>query len=286
MRAAPYDPRMIALALAAALAAAPVSQLSEDRLDAKIAEVHKLPFPDRVDQLSKLFLGTPYGEFPLGEGGTGPEPQARWRTDKVDCQTFVETVLALANARSVKEAKRVLDDIRYSGDPSFENRNHFTEAQWLPANTSKGYLKDEVPSIDGGAPTETLTLAKSQWSRVPGLKRLANANIPDGKYLVRYLPMDELRQKVKSIEPGSIIFVVREYNPQFVVRISHMGFVIKSPKGWFVRHAATSKEHQVIDEPFGEYIQRMASFSKWKVSGFALAVPVDAALRVSEIAAK
>jgi hypothetical protein len=274
---------MIAFALAALVATGPVSLMSEERLDDKIAETHKLPFPQRVEQLSALFLGTSYGEYPLGDGGTGPEPWPRWRTDKVDCQTFIETVLAMSNARNLKEAKRVLDDIRYEGDPSFETRNHFTESQWLPANTKKGYLRDEVPSIDGGAPTETLTLSRAVWSQVPGLKRLLPANIQDGKFSVRYLPMDELRQKVKSIEPGSIIFVVREYNPQYVVRISHMGFVIKSPKGWFVRHAATTSHRQVIDEPFGEYIQRMSSFSKWKVTGFALAMPVDASLRVSEI---
>ena len=51
-----------------------------------------------------------------------------------------------------------------------------------------------------------------------------------------------------------------------------------------VRHASTSSEHAVIDTPFGEYVEKMSSFKKWKVAGFALAQPVDAALRVSQIA--
>ena len=38
----------------------------------------------------------PYGDYPLGEG-SGVEPQPRWRVDQVDCQTFVETVLAMAD---------------------------------------------------------------------------------------------------------------------------------------------------------------------------------------------
>ena len=273
---------MIAIALAA-LAVAPVAQLSEQQLDANLAAMHRLPFAERIERLTQVFLGTPYGELPLGEG-SGVEPQPRWRVDKVDCQTYVETVLAMANARSVEEAKRILDDIRYNGEPSFENRNHFTEAQWLPVNAQKGYITDEVPALDGRAPTEMLTLIHAQWSKVPALRRLANIhNIPDGKYPVRYLPMDELRSHVKGIASGSIIFVVREHDPNRIVRISHMGFVIKTQNGWVVRHASTGPEHRVIEVPFGEYLEKQSSFRKWKVVGFALAEPVDAALRVSQI---
>lgn len=269
-------------ALVAVLLASPVSQLSDADLSARLAQVHALPFPERIDRLTGMFLGTPYGELPLGDG-SGPENWGRWRTDKVDCQTFVETVLAMANARSLPEAKAILDDIRYNGAPSFENRNHFTEAQWLPVNLGKGYFTDETPAIDGRAPTETLTLVHAKWSQVPVLRRLANINnIPDGKYNVRYLPLDELRARVKSIVPGSIIMVVREYDPNRVVRISHMGFVVKTDKGWMVRHASTGPEHAVIEVPLGEYVEKMSSFKKWKVVGFALAQPVDGPARLAD----
>ena len=275
---------MTAALIAALLSTAPVISMSEQQLDAKISQAHSLPFPERLEALSKMFLGVPYGELPLGDG-TGPEPGPRWRVDAVDCQTYVETVLAMANATGLDQAKAVLTDIRYAdGKPSFQNRNHFTEAQWIPANTEKGYFTDEVPSIDGRAPTETLTLRKDQWGRVPGLKRLIRANIPDGKYMVRYLPMNELRKYVKSIVPGTIIMVVREGAPDKVVRISHMGFVIKGGNGWTVRHATTGSQHAVIDEPFGEFVAKQNEYKKWKVIGFAMALPVDASLRVSQLA--
>jgi hypothetical protein len=277
---------MIAALLTATLSSAPVLTLTEPQLDAKIAEAQRLPFTQRIEVLSALFLGVPYTDLPLGDGDQGPEPGPLFRTDGVDCQTYVETVLALANARSLDHAKAILDDIRYAdGKPSFQSRNHFTEAQWLPANLEKGYFTDGVPVIDGRAPTETLTLVHSQWSKVPILRRLAGiSNLPDGKYHVRYLPLDELRSHVKSIESGTIIMVVREYDPNRIVRISHMGFVIKTGKGWMVRHASTGPEHAVIEQPFGEYVGKMSSFKKWKVVGFALALPVDAKLRVSQIA--
>ena len=154
---------MIPALLAALLSSAPVLEMTDPQLDAKIAEAHRLPFPERIDSLSRLFVGVPYTDLPLGDGEQGPEPGPRFRTDGVDCQTYVETVLAMANGRSLDQAKAILDDIRYAdGKPSFQSRNHFTEAQWLPANARKGYLADEVPALDRRAPAETLILDKSQ----------------------------------------------------------------------------------------------------------------------------
>jgi hypothetical protein len=275
---------MVATLISALVAAAPIAGMSSEALDAKIAEVHRTPaFGDRVEALSKLFIGTPYGEFPLGEG-SGIEPQPRWRTDKVDCQTYVETVLAMANARSLDEAKSVLDDIRYQKPPvSFANRNHFTEAQWLPANIDKGYVRDEAISIDGNAPAETLVLHKAQWARVKGLQRLEAADIPEGKFSIRYLPIAQAKRKAASIEPGTILMVVREHDANRVVRVSHMGFVVRGPRGLVVRHASTGAEHAVIDEDFFLFLDKQAEYRKWKVVGVALAMPLDATLRLSQI---
>lgn len=266
------------------LATAPVLSLSEAQLDSTIARTHQRPFPERIAALSRLFVGVPYGEFPLGDGQRPPEPGPLFRTDAVDCQTYVETVLAMANAHSLDQARAILDDIRYAdGQPSFETRNHFTEAQWLPVNSEKGYLVDEVPRLDRRAPAETLELVRSEWSQVPALKRLAPANIPDGKYTVRYLPLDQMTARAKDIVPGSILMVVREPDPSRVVRITHMGFLLKDKRGWVVRHASTGKEHAVVDEPLAEFVERQREFKKWKVVGFALAQPKDASRRVSRI---
>ena len=45
-----------------------MTSLSDQQLDAKIADMHRMPaFPDRIEQLSRLFLGVPYQELPLGD---------------------------------------------------------------------------------------------------------------------------------------------------------------------------------------------------------------------------
>jgi Protein of unknown function (DUF1460) len=273
-------------ALALLIATAPVLEMSDQQLDRAIADAHLVPaISERVERLSSLFVGVPYGDFPLGEG-SGVEPQPRWRVDKVDCQTFVETVLAMANARSLDRARKILDDIRYAGDPprvSFATRNHFTEAQWLPSNTEKGYLREETRTVEPSAEKATLTLRRKQWEKVPALKRLAPAKVPQGDFPIDYLTLDQASKRAASIEPGSVLLVVRRSDPKRVVRVSHMGFVVRKEGRPYVRHASIGEEHRVIDLELGEFLDRQREYKKWPVDGVALFLPLDAQARVTHV---
>jgi hypothetical protein len=277
---------LLALLALPLLAGGPVA-LGDEQLDQTLQELRHVPnMGDRVEMVSKLFLDQPYVYFPLGEGGSGPEPQARFRLDGVDCQTFVETVLALINARNHEHAQAVLDDIRYGKEPfSFATRNHFTEAQWLPALSSKGYLRDAIPSIDGHAPSAELVLERAKWTQVKMLQRLEAAEIPEGRFPIRYLTSAEIRRRAASLEPGSVILVVRDHDPRKVVRVSHMGFLVRSSRGIAVRHAS-SAEKRVVEEPLSSYMSRMSDQSKWKVTGYALWAPLDARVRASQVQPK
>jgi len=70
------------------------------------------------------------------------------------------------------------------------------------------------------------------------------------------------------------------------VRITHMGFVVKTDAGVVVRHASTGTDRAVLDEPLAAFVQRQREFKKWPVVGFALARPLDASRRVSRLAAR
>jgi hypothetical protein len=266
----------------AALLAAP---LGERQLEAAIEEAQRLPaIADRIEQISRIFLGTPYGQYPLGEG-SGVEPQPRWRADMVDCQTYVETVLAMANAKDLAQAKALLDDIRYRATPiSFSSRNHFTEAQWLPANEAKGYLTEETSGIDRDAPSATLVLRREQWSKVKGLERLAPAEIPEGEFPIRYLTLAEARRRAAQIAPGSVMLIVRAPDPQRVVRVSHMALVVLGAKGLVVRHASFGEEKRVIEEGMGAFLDRLSTYRSWPVIGVALLRAVDARSRADAVA--
>jgi hypothetical protein len=272
---------MAALRMLVLLVAAP---FGDRQLENAIEQARRSPaVEDRIEQISRLFLGTPYGQYPLGEG-SDVEPQPRWRADMVDCQTYVETVLAMANAKSLSDAKALLDDIRYRSPPvSFTTRNHFTEAQWLPSNEAKGYLREETTEIDPAAPSATLVLRREQWSKVKGLERLAPADIPEGSFSIRYLPLAEARDRAAQIAPGSVLLIVRAQDPQRVVRVSHMALVVRTPAGLVVRHASFGKEKKVIEEPIGTFLDRLGTYREWPAIGVALARALDAHGRADEV---
>src|SRR5512147_642920 len=113
------------------LAASPeVAASPEPALDAGLAA--RAAGAPRAVWASGLLVGAPYRVSPLGEG-SGIDRDPRFRLDAFDCQTLVETAIALGNARSVAEARVLLDDLRYEGPPDFQHRNHYVEAQWLTA---------------------------------------------------------------------------------------------------------------------------------------------------------
>jgi hypothetical protein len=170
---------------------------------------------------------------------------------------------------------------------SFSTRNHFTEAQWLPSNEKKGYLREITAKVDPRAARTTLVLHREEWSKVPGLKRLAEARIPDGKFPLRYVPLDQAKKLSPRIARGTILLIVRAADPQYVVRVSHMGLVVRDSSGaMVVRHASFGKEHQVIDVPVADFLDHLREFKKWPVAGVALVQPLDASARVAKIAAR
>ena len=187
---------MIALVLATLLAA----PLGDPQLEAAIAEARQKPaIADRIEQISRLFLGTPYGQYPLGEG-SGVEPQPRWRADMVDCQTYVETVRAMANAKDLAQAKVLLTDIRCKAPPmSFSARKSLHRGAVGAGQRGEGYLVEETTGIARAAPAATLVLRREQWSKVKGLERLAPAEIPEGRFPTRYLPLAVARRRAARI---------------------------------------------------------------------------------------
>ena len=122
----------------------------------------------RLLGLRERFLGTPYAHSPLGEG-EGPDPDPRLRLDRVDCLTYVETVMALALSGSVEDVVHVLDSIRYRTRPDYAGRNHLMEAEWLPSNAAKGLVRDVTVQLAGERPAR----AEGDWRRGLGLHHRA-----------------------------------------------------------------------------------------------------------------
>lgn len=266
---------MTLVALAVTLNAAPGPAASLDRILAKMGDI--APGTERTLRASDLLLGLPYELHPLGEG-SGRDPKPRLRLNAFDCQTFVETALALGEAHSAAEVRAALDDIRYAGSPSFAARNHFMMSQWIPSNRTKGYLAEPAAT---GAVAEKVITAGSWKARVtPGIV-LPPERVPLGRFTLPLTSLDGLLARAAEIPSGTLLLVVRADRPSFPDRVTHLGFVVQRGGRTFFRHASDVFE-RVVDEPIEHFVARNRRYA-YPVAGVSLLSIADNSARVARL---
>ena len=152
-----------------------ISNYDPSYFDSVINEIYRelpqrdaLPIAERVELISRRFVGKPYCLGALGEGRDGEFDQSPlYRTDAFDCVTFVNTVLALALSNTLTTFQNKLKHLNYrNGQVAYQKRLHFISADWNPGNAEAGYIKDitrEVATIAGQP--YTVTLAKALIDR-------------------------------------------------------------------------------------------------------------------------
>ncbi len=229
----------------------------------------------RLIENSARFLGTPYLHSPLGEGkGKDSDPLIRF--DAVDCQTFVEETISLSLAHRADEVEPLLVLLRYSKEATFNERNHLMEAEWIPNNVNKGFLKDITRQL-GGPVTVVIrkTLNKATWASKSSRELgLSPDHQPIGTFELQMIPLDKVMALANRIPSGAVLLVVREDRPYKATRISHLGFVVHSRSRTYLRHATTSAS-KVVDEELRSFLLRNSKYEKWKVVGVSLFQVVD-----------
>lgn len=265
---------LVALAIAASNA---VPAPSPDRVAAVRAALDAgLPAhdagADRATWAAGQLRGMPYGESPLGEG-EGRDPDPRFRLDRFDCTSLVETAIALGAARSVAEAEPLLDAIRYAAAPGFETRNHYVEAQWLPDLAAKGWIADVTAAVGGDAATVvTVRHARSDWREEARRGKLVAGldpeRMPDGETRLALVPLGRVTAIAPRIPAGTILLVVREERKGRPSRVVHMGIVVVDGRGErLVRHASRDRG-RVVDESLARFVSRYGKQRSWPVAGF------------------
>ncbi|WP_338864814.1 N-acetylmuramoyl-L-alanine amidase-like domain-containing protein [Myxococcus stipitatus] len=273
-----------AVVLAAALLAqaAPVEAVVPTRangwagLDANafaalVAESADAPLSQRLLSMSERFVNTPYVLSPLGEG-SGVDPDPTFRLDAVDCLTFVEQSMALGLAHAEPEVAALLEHIRYAESPTYEDRNHLMEAQWLPNNVRKGFLRDVTRRWGGSDVVEAKkTLTASTWqSRSSQSLQLPKSRQPVGTYTFDMLPLERVMSHARDIPSGTILVVMREDLPFKATRMTHLGFVVQRKHRTYLRHASRGGYNRVVDEDLETFLRRNSRYAKWKVTGVSL----------------
>jgi hypothetical protein len=249
---------------------------------------------DKLEWVSKKFLGRPYVLNNLGDGFNAAIDQyPLYRVDVFDCETYVEMMLALANANNVDEFKKQVINIRYQHLPAtFLNRNVFPEVDWNHSNEEKGYIKDITADIVDKHGQPIYQISSVYIDRAGWLKKLSSydcrkrnqnqkmdkvKNIhkmqKEGQYLkgelaeTKYLTINQLNEMTLSQIPnGTIVEMVRRnWNTKSSMgtdlNISHMGFAFWK-KGVLYFREASSIYHRTVDVKLMDYVKQQKKYSR------------------------
>ncbi len=232
-----------------------------------------LPLNARVAQVSHGFMSVKYAFSPLGEGaGATKDSDPLISYDAVDCLTFVETSMALALSERPAEVVSTLNAIRYAnGIPDWNVRNHITEAQWIPNNITKGFLKDVTAQYAGRTTRRAIKVLSAANYQLDEGKSLdiAPAQQTLGRFEWPMVPAAQAMAAFRKAPTGTIVIVIRADLPKRITRVSHLGILVQSKSGPVLRHASKSFR-KVVDEPLEHYLKRNLDFAAWTISGFSL----------------
>ena len=267
---------------------------------------------DRLDWISQQFMGRPYLLGALGEGEKGRYDQyPRYRVDAFDCETYVDTVLALALANSASTFTQCINSIRYKdGKVSYINRNHFTSIDWNINNQKMNRLKDITLTIHDQQNKPVAVYAEALINKPNWYARKNNSSIrlekaqkgiaaqrlselvSKGKKLpsaiskIAYIPLRALFSRTKKpnyylfsqIPNGSIIEIVRpNWDVSSVIgtnlNVSHLGFGIWRNKQLYFRNAS-SQDNKVMEVLLTDYLKKAISSPTIKGINIQVIVPI------------
>ena len=202
----------------------------------------------RIDRVSDLLLARPYIEGSLG-GGSELREEFRVSLSAFDCVTFIETVLALALARTMEEFIDTIRRIRYeNGDIDWFRRNHYM-ADWASKNEECGF----ITNITSGPDTVEKTCA---LSLITGL--------PAKTTTFRYFPTESRAELAELFKTGDLMLFV---STRETLDVFHTGLLVEREGRWLLRHA-TRTAGAVIEQELGEFM------SQNEMAGFILLRPL------------
>lgn len=265
------------LLLGATANAGPLGKWSRAELDAWLDGLQGQPISNavRIERVSNRMRGTRYVLDPLGEGERGEmDRDPIVDLERVDCLTFVETVMALAKSSSLENATARLQRIRYKGGAiGWATRNHFTAAHWWPANVEAGFLRDRTAEI-GGASTRRIDKRYDERAWTGKWKKWLRlgSRLPQ-RAEIAYVPIEEAESLDGRLPDALVVAQVMADAPHRPTLVSHVVLAVRTEKGVVVRHAV-APPGRVIEMPWGRYVRWVRRLKKVKIIGFAFGEPL------------
>ena len=258
-----------------------------DPLAAEFQNAHMMGLDEKITFWSSLIEKKHQGRKKIAEavGGHSVNDIAPLVPKSYDCTTFIETVAALSRSEGSEEFVKNLLAIRYKdGQASFEDRNHFPEADWIPNNNKSNILRDITVEIaqESSVSTkiESKTIDRGKWlvsraSRAGGDRKLASI-IKNNDQLNKiievqlpYIPISSVNEIIGRIPNGVIINLVHKDDHRHPVLITHQGFIIRQGDQVLIRHASRGGRIRTIE--LSTYLKGLTAHqnphAKWPLIG-------------------
>ena len=219
-----------------------------------VPTVDKLCSDILMDETAKFFLGVPY----VGKTLEYEPERLIVNLREMDCMTFVENVLALAEASasgtpSWQTYLEKLQQIRYRDGKieDYTSRLHYT-SDWIYENEKKGLIADISKEI-GGVPLamdvsfvsthpESYMQLQSHPEYIAVMAK-KEKEINSRQYY--YIPKEEIDKREAQIRTGDIVCFVTSIKG---LDISHVGIVHKEGDKMTFIHASRGKKRVIINE--------------------------------------
>src|SRR5262249_6171890 len=196
---------------------------------------------DRIEILSRQFLGHPYKASPL-IGSVETAEVFTVSLDAFDCVTYIETILALSLASNAKGFEAWLRKIRYQdGRIAWERRNHYMTG-WIRSNVRAGAVRP-LPLGDVRVSVKERTL-----NGIRGLRPIRTR--------FTCVPKTGIRILAPHLETGDLIFFpsTRKH-----LDVLHCGIIVRAHERLLVRHASR-RRGTVVEQELNDFLKenRMA----------------------------
>ena len=205
-------------------------------------------YPQRILYFSKQLLGHPYLLGPTGESYLDTLDQKPLvNLDSMDCVTYIEHVLALAQSPHEDSLFKELQRIRYFGGKiGYKNRKHYFVEDWI----GEGKYAKIIPLP--GDTTIVRTLPKNEF--------FASKNLtygkPDPKTYVRYLPYEKALEWAQIEWKGeNTIRGIGFVGNSEKIDVTHTGFLILNKGEKPLLRDASQIAMKVTEHPLDEYLK-------------------------------
>ena len=205
-------------------------------------------FHERLEYFSRMLLKIPYRIGPMGEGTFDPiEPKPLVYLDSVDCVTYMEHALALANASHEDSLFNVLQRIRYfDGKISYRTRKHYLLTDWVGEGKFSRGIR-----INGDT-TIVRTMPKKKFFASKKIK----FDDPEPQVQINYLTLEKAKEWASAVHEGNLtVLGVAFISKLDIIDAYHTGFIVLRPgQVPMLRHASQILK-KTVELPFAEYLE-------------------------------